>query len=228
MRQEEALIDDTRAALQSYSAAIHEKGASHGTSSPRQATAVSPSSLLAERAEHLLHSSPVTEEIKAKTEAPPEPAMPAETPPLPPHAMVAQPHDVEDPFAEVPNKAASPRESASPKEAEAPNEEGSEDRSAASSSAQAETEPAEKGMLQSNNEENLQDGFDAFPPVDGFDNGSDPFAANDFGGNGLGEVTVDDPFSASDAVFTHATAATSDGFDAFPPSTGAHFDAFGQ
>ncbi|CAM9339025.1 unnamed protein product, partial [Laminaria digitata] len=200
-----------RSAYASF-AAIHEKDASHGTSSPRRATAVSPSSLLAERAEHL-HSSPVTEEIKAKTEAPPEPAMPAETPPLPPHAMVAQPHDVEDPFAE---------------EAEAPNEEGSEDSSAASSSAQAETEPAEKGMLQSNNEENLQDGFDAFPPVDGFDNGSDPFAANDFGGNGSGEVTVDDPFSASDAVFTNATAATSDGFDAFTPSTGAHFDAFGQ
>lgn len=218
------MIDDTRTALQDYSAAVREKGGSHGTSSPRQPTAVSPSSQqLAERPP----LSPVTE-IKAKTEAPLEPAMPAVTPPLPPHAMVAQPHDVEDPFAEVPNEAASPKEADAPEPAEASNEEGSKESSPASSSNQAEVEPAEKSMLQSNNEEKLQDGFDAFPPVDGFDNGSDPFAVNDFGGNDLGEAAVDDPFSASDAVFTNATAATSDGFDAFPPSTGAHFDAFGQ
>lgn len=218
------MIDDTRTALQGYIAAVGEKGASHGTSSPRQPTAVSPSSQqLAERPPP--SSVP---EIKAKTEAPLEPAMPAVTPPLPPHGMVAQPHDVEDPFAEVPNEAASPKEADAPEQAEAPNEEGSEESSGASSSNQAEVEPAEKSMLQSNNEEKLQDGFDAFPPVDGFDNGSDPFAVNDFGGNALGEAGVDDPFSASDAVFTNATAATSDGFDAFPPSTGAHFDAFGQ
>lgn len=151
--------------------------------------------------------------------------MPAETPPLPPHAMVAQPHDMEDPFAEVPNEAAAHRE------AQVPNEQSSEEgsgASASSSSAETEVEPAENSMLQPNNEEELQDGFDAFPPVDGFENGSDPFAVTDFGGNGLGEVAVDDPFSASDAVFTNATAATSDGFDAFPPSTGAQFDAFGQ
>lgn len=225
LRQEEALIDGTRTALQGYSAAVREKGAPPGTSYPRQSTAVSSSSQkLAERPPISL----VTEEIKAKTEAPLEPAMPAETPPLPPHAMVAQPHDVEDPFAEVPNEAASPKETDAPEKAEAPHEEGSEESSGASSSTQAEIEPAEKSMLQSNNEEKLQDGFDAFPPVDGFDNGSDPFAVTDFGGNGLGETAVDDPFSASDAVFTNATAATSDGFDAFPPSTGAHFDAFGQ
>ena len=153
--------------------------------------------------------------------------MPAETPPLPPQAMVAQPHDVVDPFAEVPNEAVSSKAEA-PNETEAPNEEGSEESNGASSSTQAGVEPAEKSMLQSNNEEKLQDGFDAFPPVDGFDNSSDPFAVNAFGGNELGEAAVDDPFSASDAVFTNATAATGDGFDAFPPSIGAHSDAFGQ
>lgn len=220
LRQEEVLIDDTRAALQSYSAALRDKGDSRGSSYPSQHPDVSPSS---EQPTVSLPVPPATEELKAKTETPPEPAMPAETPPLPPHAMVAQPHDMEDPFAEVPNETPATRE------AEVPIEQSSDESGgASSSSAHTEAEPAEKTMPQPDNEDKLQDGFDAFPPVDGFDNGSDPFAVTDFGGNGLGDVAVDDPFSASDAVFTNATAATSDGFDAFPPSTGAHFDAFGQ
>lgn len=64
--------------------------------------------------------------------------------------------------------------------------------------------------------------FDAFPAGgDGFENGTDPFATN-----GLEEGAAGDPFTATDAVFTNATAAA-DGFDAFPADT-QQVDAFGQ
>lgn len=76
-----------------------------------------------------------------------------------------------------------------------------------------------------NNDEREQSGFDAFPG-NGFENGTDPFAINGFSENGVGEVSSD-PFTATDAVFTNATAAA-DGFDAFPSSAAQQFDAFGQ
>lgn len=76
-----------------------------------------------------------------------------------------------------------------------------------------------------NNDEKEQSGFDAFPG-NGFENGTDPFAVNGFGENGLGEV-ASDPFTTTDAVFTTATAAA-DGFDAFPSAAAQQFDAFGQ
>eukprot|EP00903_Cladosiphon_okamuranus_P012756 g11924.t1 len=83
--------------------------------------------------------------------------------------------------------------------------------------------PAVESQNMNNNER--ENGFDAFSG-DGFENGTDPFATNGFSENGAGEVTSD-PFTATDAVFTNATAAA-DGFDAFPASAAQQFDAFGQ
>lgn len=77
------------------------------------------------------------------------------------------------------------------------------------------------GSQKLTNEEKEQDGFDAFPS-NGFESGTDPFAIN-----GLDEAAAD-PFTATDAVFTNATAAA-DGFDAFPSvNAQPQFEAFGQ
>lgn len=141
-----------------------------------------------------------TKEVEAKIDAPAEPVMPVKTPPPPPSGMVPK-SAVEDPFAEVV---------------------GEEDSSTGISSPHGPV-----AQSQGFNEETEQGGFDAFPAA-GFENGADPFAINGFSGNAEGEA-VDDPFKATDAVFTTATAAADDGFDAFPSSAGAQqFDAFGQ
>lgn len=141
-------------------------------------------------------------EVEAKIDAPAEPVMPVETPPPPPNGMVPKPA-VEDPFAEVVGEKSS--ESAGILSTHGPVAES-------------------QGF---NDEERQQGGFDAFPAV-GFENGMDPFATNGFSENAVGEA-VDDPFKATDAVFTNATAAADDGFDAFPSSADAQqFDAFGQ
>lgn len=148
-----------------------------------------------------VQTSPEPNEVEAKIDAPAEPVMPVKTPPPPPNGMVPK-SAVEDPFAEVVGEEGSSTSISSP---HGPGAES-------------------QGF---NNEEREQGGFDAFPAA-GFENGADPFAVNGFSGNAVGEA-VDDPFKATDAVFTNATAAADDGFDAFPSSAGAQqFDAFGQ
>ncbi|CAM9626673.1 unnamed protein product [Ectocarpus sp. 12 AP-2014] len=161
------------------------------------------SSLAGKMAEQL-EVSPAPEEAKPTTGAPPEPMTPAKTPPPPPHGMVPQPTAVEDPFAEVVGEHGS--RSAGPS---SPNPLGDD--------------PPELNTAV----EREQGGFDAFPPVDdAFENGTDPFAVDGLSANGSGEA-VADPFTATDAVFTNATAAA-DGFDAFPAADAQQFDAFGQ
>lgn len=208
--REEAMVDDTRIALQSYSAALRQNGTSGemGSLPQSQATGDEAVSTAAEQASDL-QVSPTHEEFESKTETPSEPAMPAQTPPPPPDVKMLEPHAADDPFAEVLGK------------------EDCED-GGLPSPTQPGVESPKFVMQQPSNEEKAQQrGFDAFPPLaDAFD--SDPFAMSGFSGNGSGEVTVDDPFSATDVVFSNATAAASDGFDAFPSSTDAQFDAFGQ
>lgn len=206
------MIDGTRNALESYSATLRDKGASRKTDSPPprptgDELVLSSAQQVAER----LYISPAPREVEAKSDTRPEPVMPAQTPPPPPAAKVPQPQDLENPVAGV-------------------STEDSENIGGASS-AQVGVQSPTKAMPLSSTEEKDHSGFDAFPTVaDAFET---EFAMNGFGRNGAGEVALDDPFvndpfSATDAVFTNATAAASDGFDAFPSSTGMHFDPFGQ
>ncbi|CAM9257781.1 unnamed protein product [Ectocarpus sp. 8 AP-2014] len=178
---------------------LEEKG-----SEPTTADGEDEGSSLAGKMAEQLEVSPAPEEAKPTTDAPPEPMMPPKTPPPPPHGMVPQPTTVEDPFAEVVGEQGS--RSAGPS---SPNPLGDE--------------PPELNTAV----EREQSGFDAFPAVDyAFENGTDPFAVDGLSANGSGEA-VADPFTATDAVFTNATAAA-DGFDAFPAADAQQFDAFGQ
>lgn len=178
---------------------MEEKG-----SEPTTADGEDEGSSLAGKMAEQLEVSPAPEEATPTTDAPPEPMMPAKTPPPPPHGMVPQPTAVEDPFAEVVGEQGS--RSAGPS---SPNPLGDE--------------PPELNTAV----EREQSGFDAFPAVDyAFENGTDPFAVDGLSANGSGEA-VADPFTATDAVFTNATAAA-DGFDAFPADDAQQFDAFGQ
>lgn len=203
------MVDETRSALQSHCAALRESGASRETSSLSQPIADAEAASSGEHVAERLEVPPVSEEFETKTEALPEPAMPAATPPPPPSVMVPPPNIVEDPFADVSGTAVSASGDAY-------------------SHAQPGVESPAGSVPETDKEEKVQSGFDAFPPVDVYENGADPFAINGFGDDALGEVSGDDPFFAADAVFTNATAPPGDGFDAFAPSTGAHFDAFGQ
>ncbi|CAN0188360.1 unnamed protein product, partial [Scytosiphon promiscuus] len=143
-----------------------------------------------------LHISSAAEEIGAMREGTPEPVMPTNTPPAPPQAMVPQP-SAEDPFAAVVG------------------DKGSQ----TAGNTSCGSDPQRFISLEG------QAGFDAFPSAggDGFENGTDPFATS---GLDEDEEPEDDPFTATDAVFTNATAAA-DGFDAFPTDT-QPFDAFVQ
>lgn len=201
------MINGTRTSLEGYSTALLWKGASGhttGASSPPLATDNELTSIEEQIADHH-RVSPAPESSESKAETPPEPAMPAKTPPPLPHAKMPCQDVIEDPFAEV---------------------NGKEDSDPGGVSSPVESQ----GQLQQkflSNETKAQGGFDAFSPgADAFE--SDPFAINAFNGNGVGDAAIDDPFSAADAVFTNATAVASDGFDAFPSSPGALFDAFGQ
>ena len=215
------MIDGTRDALKNYRVSIQKAKTSSEADPPNRRPTDEVSSSADQFAEQLrvsplpINSGVHDVESKVEKEIALEPVMPSQTPPPPPSSKdpmpQPMPQHIEDPFAEMVGKQDS-------------------DNADSNSSAQS-------GMQQ--NEEKSQSGFDAFPPVgDGFE--SDPFAMNGFGdgfsaGNaagGAGVPVVDDPFSATDDVFTNATAAAGDGFDAFPPSATSHFpismDAFGQ
>lgn len=189
------MIYDTQNALQSYKGSLGQGKAPHEPERHEHALAIHEASLPSlEQAPF----PPPPQEFEAKSEAPPEPAMPAQTPPPPPESMTL-PRVVEDPFAGMMGK---------------------ED--AESHSLVAPEAPVVSTSMARQPSEEEKNGFDAFPPVgDAFE--SDPFAVNGFTGDG----PTDDPFTATDAVFSNATAAA-DGFDAFPPSSEAPFDAFGQ
>lgn len=208
--REEAMIDGTRSALQSYNAVLHQNGMpgeSRSSQLPSATVDERASSPAEDVAEHL-QISPEPLDLESKTDTPPEPEMPAKIPPPPPDIKTAAARVVEDPFADMVSKAGSGDEGFAP-------------------SAQPEVGSPKRPMQQSGKEEKAQDGFDAFPPVsDAFE--SDPFAINGFGGNGLDEADVDDPFAATDVAFSSVAVPASDGFDAFPPTTDAQFDAFGQ
>lgn len=139
---------------------------------------------------------------ESKNESKSEPMMPAQIPsPLVEPASTSR--VVEDPFADMLGKDGSEKHEPSR------TLEGAEVSSQPSSSSEVKTQ----GI------------FDAFPAV-GETFESDPFSVNGYNGNGV-ESGVDDPFSATDAVFSSATAAAGEGFDAFPSSE-AGFDAFAQ
>lgn len=185
----------TQNALESYKESLGQGKAPHEPERPQHAVAIhEASSPSVERAP----LPPPPEEFEAKSEAPPEPAMPAQTPPPPPESMTS-PRVVEDPFAGMMGK---------------------ED--AESHALAAPEAPIVSTSITRQSSDEEKNGFDAFPPVgEAFE--SDPFAVNGFNGDG----PADDPFTATDAVFSNATAAA-DGFDAFPASSEAQFDAFGQ
>lgn len=215
--REEAMIDGTRDALKDYRSSMQrgERSAGPGLSS-HHSTADENVSSTADQGSDCRHIPELPQDDESKVETSPDPVMPARTPPPPPPppqsskepTTMSVSNPVEDPFAEVVGKEDSDSVHIDP-------------------SAQAGGQSLRNSTQAKKAEEKDQIGFDAFPPVaDGFD--SDPFAMNGFGGNSTGEVVADDPFSASDADFTNATVAAGDGFDAFPPSTGAQFDAFGQ
>lgn len=220
--REEAMIDGTRDALKNYSSSMQrgEKSAAGPDLSSHHSTADENVSSTADQAADHQRISESPQDDESKVETYPEPAMPARTPPPPPPSSskesmsMSMPisksvsNPVDDPFAEVVGKEDSDSVHIDP-------------------SAQAGGPPPKNSTQAQKNEEKDQSGFDAFPPVaDAFD--SDPFAMNGFGENSTGDVVAEDPFSATDADFTNATVAAGDGFDAFPPSTGAQFDAFGQ
>lgn len=223
--REEAMIDGTRDTLKEYSSSMQRGERSAGPDlSSHQSTADENVSSTADQGsdhqhQHIPEPMMPPQDDGPKVETSPEPVMPARTPPPPPPKSSKEPmmvsmtvsNPVEDPFAEVVGKEDSDSMHIDP-------------------SAQAGGHPLNNdpnSTQEQDTNEKDQIGFDAFPPVaDGFD--SDPFAMNGFGGNSTGEVVAEDPFSATDADFTNATAAAGDGFDAFPPSTGAQFDAFGQ
>lgn len=207
------MIDGTRSALQSYSAILRRSGIPGESCSSQQPPAIgeeqasSPAEDVAEYVAERPQISPEPRGFESKTDTPPEPKMPAEIPPPPPNINMSEKRVVEDPFADMVSKKRPGDEDFAPSvrpEAGSP-----------------------KHPMQSENEEKAQDGFDAFPPVsNAFE--SDPFAISGFSGNGLEDVDADDPFAVPDVAFSSVAAASSDGFDAFPPTTGAQFDAFGQ
>lgn len=199
------MSDATLTTLQSYMSALgHGEAKKVMSSSPQQASTTSDVGF---PAEHLL-SPPLPQEVEEKSETRSEPTMPAQKLPRPPDAM-GSPRVVEDPFAEMLSNEGDQTDVVLPTAEE-----------------QADSSPSTMCQSSIIHEDKTQDGFDAFPPV-GEPFESDPFSVNGFGGTRLDEGAVDDPFTATDAVFAGATAAASDGFDAFPSSE-AHYDAFGQ
>lgn len=207
------MIDGTRSALQSYSAILRRGGIPGESCSSQQPPAIdeqasSPAEDVAEDLAERPQISPEPRGSESKTDTPPEPKMPSEIPPPPPHIKMSEVRVLEDPFAGMVSKAGPGDEDFAP-------------------SVQPEVGSPKHPMHQSENEEKAQEGFDAFPPVsDAFE--SDPFAISGFSGNGLEDADTDDPFAVTDVAFSSVTAASGDGFDAFPPTTGAQFDAFGQ
>lgn len=207
--REEAMIDGTRDALQSFRTALQKRDSASQLPSPQLSTSghndVPPPTT---NAAVSLGEPPAVEESEPKVEGQAEPAMPGEVPPPPPGNNVLLPKEVQDPFAKV---------------------DGEEDveRGAGGVFPTGPPRPESPKLMMQQPSEEKANAFDAFPPVaDAF--ASDPFAVNGFDETQLAEVAIEDPFSATDAVFTNATTAASDGFDAFPSSSGASFDAFGQ
>lgn len=136
-----------------------------------------------------------------------EPQMPAQMPPPPPPPeTMTVPQHVEDPFEGMSGEKSSGSDTTAPL-------------------AKADMSPKPAGTRE-NDVATGAKSFDALLPAQAtFD--ADPFASNSFPDNGANEGSKSDPFATGDDVFTNATTAASEGFDAFPSSTDTDFvDAF--